>query len=432
MDVELQYGDGALTVSGLPRARTTVIEPAHLPPAADETRVVRTALRRPLAGPPLRDVVRSGQTVAISVCDGTRPQPREVVIPAILAELDGIVRLEDVVILIATGTHRGNSDAELRDMLGSDVVDSVRIENHDARDEGALRFLGTVGNDVPLWLDRSWLDADVRITTGFVEPHFFAGFSGGPKMIAPGLAGLETTLVLHDAARIGSAQARWGVLEGNPVHDDIRAIARHCPPHFSLDVVLDGEKRVAQAFGGELFAMHRAATDVARATAMCPVPAAFDVVVTSNAGFPLDQNLYQSVKGMSAAAQVVRPGGTIVVAAECRDGFPDHGSYRSELSAAASPAALLERIAARAKTVADQWQIQVQAKIQAQARVLVHSSYLSAADLAAAHLEQVDDVSEAVRQALDDAGPASTVCVLPWGPLVVPYLARESCCRAIV
>jgi lactate racemase len=423
MDVELQYGTGTLTVSGLPRARTHVIEPAHLPSVADEAAEVTRALRRPVAGPPLRERVRSGQTVAISVCDGTRPQPREVVIPAILAELDGLVRLEDVVILIATGTHRGNSEAELRDMLGSDVVDSVRVENHDARDEGSLHFLGRVGADVPLWLNRDWLDADVRITTGFVEPHFFAGFSGGPKLIAPGLAGIETTLVLHDAARIGSPQARWGVLEGNPVHDDIRAIARHFPPDFALDVVLDGEKRIGRAFGGDLHAMHRAATEVARATAMCSVPAAFDVVVTSNAGFPLDQNLYQSVKGMSAAAQVVKPGGTIIVAAECRDGFPDHGSYRSELSGAASPAALLEQIAARPQTVADQWQIQVQAKIQAQARVLVHTSYLSDAELAAAHLEQVDDVSEAVREALHDAGPSATVCVLPWGPLVVPYLA---------
>jgi lactate racemase len=423
LDVDLQYGAGSLTVSGLPRARATVVEPAHLPPVADESLVVTAALRTPVAGPPLRSCVQPGQTVAISVCDGTRPQPREVVIPAILAELDGIVRIEDIVILIATGTHRGNSDAELRAMLGDEVVDSVRIENHDARDEASLRFLGTVGNGVPLWLNRSWLDADVRITTGFVEPHFFAGFSGGPKMIAPGLAGLETTLVLHDAARIGSPQARWGVLEGNPVHDDIRAIARRCPPDFSLDVVLDGEKRVAQAFGGELFAMHRAATDVVRATAMRPVPAAFDVVVTSNAGFPLDQNLYQAVKGMSAAAQVVKPGGTIVVAAECRDGFPEHGPYRSELMASSSPAALLERIAARPKTVADQWQIQVGAKIQEQARVLVHTSYLSDDELAAAHFTQVDDVSEAVHAALAEAGPEATVCVLPWGPLVVPYIA---------
>ena len=380
-----------------------MIEPRHLPAVVDESLVVATALRHPIGSAPLRARVSRGQIVAISVCDGTRPQPREVVIPAILAELDGLVRIEDIVILVATGTHRGNTDAELRQMLGDEVVDTVRIENHDARDERSLRFVDRVGNDVPLWLNRTWLDADVRITTGFVEPHFFAGFSGGPKMIAPGLAGLETTLVLHDAARIGSPHARWGVLEGNPVHDDIRAIARRWPD-FSLDVLLDGHKRVAQAFGGELFAMHRAATDVARRTAMCAVPEAFDVVLTSNAGFPLDQNLYQAVKGMSAAAQVVKPGGTIIVAAECRDGFPDHGSYRSELTASPSTAALLAEIGSRPRTVPDQWQIQIQASIQEHARVLVHTSHLSDASLAAAHLEQVSDVSAAVQAALERAG----------------------------
>jgi nickel-dependent lactate racemase len=423
IDVPVQYGSGELVVSGLDPARTTVIEPRHLPAVDDEALVVSAALRAPVAGPPLRALLRPGATVAISVCDGTRPQPRRVVIPAILAELDGTVRLEDVVILIATGTHRGNSEAELRAMFGDEVVDTVRIENHDARDPAGLVYVGEVGSGVPLWLNRSWLDADLRITTGFVEPHFFAGFSGGPKMVAPGLAGLETTLVLHDAAHIGSTQSRWGVLEGNPVHDDIRAAARRSPPDFALDVLLDGQKRVAQAFGGELFAMHRAATDVARRTAMCPVPAPFDVVVTSNAGFPLDQNLYQAVKGMSAALQVARPGATIVAAAECRDGFPDHGDYRSELVAASSIEALLAEIEARPRTVPDQWQIQIQARIQAHARVRVHTSYLSDAELAEAHLVQVADVSEAVHDALREAGPQSTVCVMPWGPLAVPYVA---------
>jgi nickel-dependent lactate racemase len=425
MDVDVQYGDGALTVSGLVPSRTTVIEPRHLASVVDESLVVATALRHPIGSAPLRACVRRGQIVAISVCDGTRPQPRRVVIPAILAELDGLVRSEDIVILVATGTHRGNSEAELRQMLGDEVVDTVRIENHDARDEGSLRFVDRVGNDVPLWLNRTWLEADVRITTGFVEPHFFAGFSGGPKMIAPGLAGLETTLVLHDASRIGSPHARWGVTEGNPVHDDIRAIAHRCPPHFSLDVLLDEHKRVARAFGGELFAMHHAATEVARRTAMCAVPHAFDVVLTSNAGFPLDQNLYQAVKGMSAAAQVVKRGGTIIVAAECRDGFPDHGSYRSELTASPSTAALLAEIGSRPRTIPDQWQIQIQAAIQEHARVLVHTSHLSDASLAAAHLEQVHDVSAAVQAALARAGRDATLCVLPWGPLAVPYVDRS-------
>ena len=185
-----------------------------------------------------------------------------------------------------------------------------------------LTWMGRFGADVPVWLNSEWARADVRITTGFVEPHFFAGFSGGPKLVAPGLAGLETTLVLHDAARIGHPDARWGVTHGNPVHDDVRAIAAATGTHFSLDVVLDGAHRIAQAFGGELFAMHEAACASVRRTAMRAVPEPFDVVLTTNSGFPLDQNLYQAVKGMSAAAQVVRPGGAIVCAAECRDGFP--------------------------------------------------------------------------------------------------------------
>ena len=156
--------------------------------------------------------------------------------------------------LVATGTHRGNSEEELRAMLGDEVLAAVRVVNHDARDASSLTWMGRHGGDVPVWLNSEWVAADVRITTGFVEPHFFAGFSGGPKLVAPGLAGLETTLTLHDAARIGHPEARWGVTEGNPVHDDVRAIAAATGTDFALDVVLDGGKRIAQAFGGELFA----------------------------------------------------------------------------------------------------------------------------------------------------------------------------------
>jgi lactate racemase len=419
--VELAYGSDGLTVD-LPDERTTIVEPLHPPAVADERVAVLEALRRPVAGPALRDVVRGRRTVAISICDGTRPQPRHIVVPAILEELDGLVRLDDVVVLVATGTHRGNTEAELRALLGDEVLASVRVVNHDARDEATLTWMGHLGAAVPVWLNSEWARADVRITTGFVEPHFFAGFSGGPKLVAPGLAGLETTLTLHDAARIGHPDARWGVTHGNPVHDDVRAIAEATGTHFSLDVVLDGEQRIAHAFGGELFAMHEAACAVVRQTAMRAVPRPFDVVLTTNSGFPLDQNLYQAVKGMSAAAQVVRPGGAIVCAAECRDGFPSHGSYREELTSAASPAALLETIAARTTTVPDQWQIQIQAAIQARSRVIVHTSYLSDAELGEAHLEQTADVEATVWQLLDDAGPDARLCVLPYGPLTVPYV----------
>ena len=422
MKVELAYGDARLAVD-VPRDRTTVIVPKHLPPAPDPGGAVTTALRNPVAGPALRDLVQPGQTVAISICDGTRPQPRDIVVPAVLAELDGIVRLEDVVVLVATGTHRGNSDAELLEMLGADVMRSVSVVNHDARDEQSLTWMGTLGSDVPVWLNTRWVEADIRITTGYVEPHFFAGFSGGPKLAAPGLAGLETTLVLHDARRIGHPSARWGVTEGNPVHDDVRAIAAATGTDFALDVVLDGEQRIARAFGGELFAMHRAACALSKRSAMRAVSAPFDVVVTSNAGFPLDQNLYQAVKGMSAAAQVVREGGTIVCAAECRDGFPDHGSFRDELIGQPTPEKLAETISRRTRTVPDQWQVQVQANIQRRARVVMHTSYLSAEALASAHLESTTDVTETVREALAAAGSDARVCVLPEGPITIPYVA---------
>jgi nickel-dependent lactate racemase len=420
--VRLAYGEVGLDLEVDPTI-CTVVEPVFASAAHDPATLLLKAMREPVAGPSLRERVRPGQTVAISACDITRPQPRHLMIPALLDELDGIVDINDVVVLVATGTHRANTDTELREMFTDEVVDSVRVINHDARDPGSLSWRGVHGDAVPVWLAREWLEADVRITTGFVEPHFFAGFSGGPKLVAPGLAGLETVLTLHDARRIGDSRARWGVVEGNPIHDDIRAIAAAADVTFSLDVILNRDKEIVSAYGGDLFEMHRAAVEQTRKLAMRPVSGPFDVVVTSNSGYPLDQNLYQAVKGMSAAYQIVRPGGVIICAAECRDGFPDHGSYRELLTSASSPAALLADIASRPNTVPDQWQAQIQARIQADCRVIVHTTYLSDTDLAAVHLEQTDDPSASVAAAVRLAGAAARVCVLPEGPQTIPYLA---------
>ncbi|RYF57048.1 MAG: nickel-dependent lactate racemase, partial [Comamonadaceae bacterium] len=348
--MELAYGKGGLTIE-LPEARTTVVSPAYQEAAVDVPTTLRNALAKPVSGAPLRDIVRPGQKIAVSMCDLTRPQPRELMVRALLAELDGIVTRDDVTLLIATGTHRGNTDEELRIMLGDELVDTMRIINHDGRDNNSLRWVGTYGDGVPVWLNEHWVDADIKITTGFVEPHFFAGFSGGPKLVAPGLAGLDTVLTLHNASRIGSDQATWAVCEGNPVHDDIRAIASGTGVDFALDVVLNRDQKVVAAFGGELLAMHEAARKVVRELSMCPVPQLYDVVVTTNSGFPLDQSVYQAVKGMSAAATIVKPGGLIICAAECSDGFPDHGSFREVLASEPTPAELLASISAREHTV---------------------------------------------------------------------------------
>ena len=316
--IRLDYGEEGLDFR-LPAGaagRAEIIRPRFPPPLASpgesEEAAITRALRAPVAGPPLRERIRPGATVAISVCDPTRAQPRIPMLRALLEELP--TPPERVTLLIATGTHRPATPSELEAMLGSELLAACAVENHDCRRDSDLVRVGDTATGVPVLLNRRFLEADARITTGFVEPHFFAGFSGGPKMVAPGLAGLETILALHDGPRIGHPRAVFGITEGNPVHDDVREIARMVPTDCGLDVLLDGEKRITAAFAGDLLAEHAAACRRSREEAMRPVggptPAApgraFEVVVTTNAGFPLDRNLYQAVKGMSAAARIVR------------------------------------------------------------------------------------------------------------------------------
>ena len=421
MRVRLDYGTEGLDVD-LPDDRVTVIEPVLRPAVPDAGATLRNAIRAPIGCAPLREQVRRGQRIAISVCDITRAQPRREQIAALFEELPDVGR-SDVTIFIATGTHRSNTDAELERMLGRDLLSTCRVVNHDSRDASTLAYVGKTSTGVPVYLNREFLQADVRITTGFVEPHFFAGFSGGPKMVAPGLAGLETVMTLHDASRIGHPNATWGVTEGTPVHDDVREIAKMVGVHFAIDVTLNREQQITAAFAGDILEQHRAACRYAKDTAMRAVPQPFDVVLTTNSGYPLDQNLYQAVKGMSAAAKIVKKGGTIVCASECRDGLPSHGSYGAILKSQPTPKALLDMINTPGYSTPDQWQVQVQSQIQLKAQVLVKTTGLSATDISAAHFTPIDDVAGAVRERLARAGSDATLCVLPKGPQTIPYLA---------
>jgi nickel-dependent lactate racemase len=418
--VELAYGRGGLAVH-LPRD-TDVIEPRYLPGLADEAAALRQALRQPLGSPPLRELVPRGASVGISVCDVTRPFPARRVLPVLLEELEPLDPAR-VTIFIATGTHRRCTDAELMQMLGAELLARYRVQQHDAFDVGRHRELGRIpGTDVPARVERAFLEQDVRITTGFIEPHFFAGFSGGPKMVAPGLAALESVLELHSAARIGHPKATWGITEGNPVHDGVRAIAARAGITFNLDVTLNRDHAITNVFAGELFASHAKGCEFARATAMVRVEAPYDVVVTTNSGYPLDQNLYQTVKGISAAAQIVKPGGSIVVASECSDGLPEHGGYKELLRQADGPESFLARLARAAVAVHDQWQVQVQALIQRRARVFVKADGLTPEQLRTAWFEPVDDVAACAQAALSSAGPHARLAVLPQGPQTIPYV----------
>ena len=417
MRVRLAYGRSGLEVE-LPDERTTIIEPTFVPGLPDAEGAILTALRNPIGTSPLRRLVNAGQSVAISVCDITRAMPSKTLLPILLGELRHVPN-ENITILVATGTHRANTDAELADMLGEDVVGNYAVVNHDGFAADGLETIGSTAAGIDALLNKRWVESDVRITTGFVEPHFFAGFSGGPKMVAPGLAGFPTIMRLHDAAMIGHPKAQFAVTEGNPIHDAIREIARMSGVDFSVDVTINREQRITSVYAGELFAVHRAACAVAKRIAMQPVDMPFDVVLTTNSGYPLDQNLYQAVKGMSAAAQVVREGGSIICAAECSEGVPAHGEYGDILASCGSPAEMLNMVRQPGFARQDQWQAQIQAQIQMRAAVYLKSEYLSAEQTAAAHLTAVDSVEDAIA----DCGADARICVLPEGPQTIPYIA---------
>ena len=419
--LRLAYGSEGLDIA-IP-VDATVVTPAHRPAVPDEVAAVRAAIAAPVAGRPLRDLVERGARVAISVCDATRPQPRQPMLAAIAEVLDGIVRPEDVVVLIATGTHDVSTDEQRREMLGDDVLRHWRVVDHNARDAASLRAVGSI-DGVPVMLNREWVDADVRITTGFVEPHFFAGFSGGPKMVAPGLAGLDTVLELHSPARIADPRATFAIVEGNPVHDAVRSIAAATGVTFAVDVLIDDRHRITHAFGGPVLEMHAVARRTARAVAMQPVVGPFDIVVTTNSGYPLDRNLYQSVKGMAAAATVVAEGGTIICAAECRDGLPNDGPYARLLRGASSIEGAAGQLVEAGHTIPDGWQVQVQARVQARARVLLFSR-LTASAVRSAHLEPIDDVTATLFDLLRQR-PDARVCVLPEGPQTIPFLSERA------
>jgi nickel-dependent lactate racemase len=419
--VPIAYGKGSLELQLDPAlAEFQVIRPAHKPPAPDPQALFHHNCRHPIASPALRELISPGDRVVIVTSDGTRPVPNQQLIPWLLEALP--VPPDQVTVLIGTGTHRGNTPAEIEEMFGPDLTRTLRIVNHDAYDSATNREVGTTSSGLRAKLNSAYLDADKRIAIGFIEPHFFAGFSGGCKAVAPGVANLGTILQLHSYKLIGDPNSVWGELEHNPIQREIAEIVAFRPPEFLVNVTLNSEKQITGIFAGHYREAHRAGCARAKATSMVPVPARFPVVITSNSGFPLDQNLYQTVKGMSAAARIVEPGGEIVVVSECRDGFPDHGDFRSFLEAAESPEALDRAIRDLPKPQLDQWQVQILARIQRHARVSVYST-MNPGELRSAGFQPIANLQEYVNETLRKRGNGCRVAVLPDGPLTIPYLA---------
>jgi nickel-dependent lactate racemase len=421
MQVDLAYGRTGLTVE-LPDT-TDVVAARFVPGLPNEAAAIRAALRQPIGAAPLVTKVKPGDKVVIAHSDITRATPNDRILPVLLAELAeaGVAR-QDITLLNALGTHRQQTEAELRMMLGDAIVDNYRCLQHDAYDEANLVSLGQTPFGYPVRINRYFMEADVRILTGFIEPHFFAGFSGGPKGVLPALAGAESVLTNHGRDMIAHPQATWGITQGNPIWEEMREVALRTNPTFLLNVTLNNRREITGVFAGDMLAAHAAGCVFVRDNAMARIDEPYDIVITTNSGYPLDQNLYQTVKGMSAASQIVRDGGAIIAAAACNDGLPNHGRYAALLAEAGSPQGALDMLARPGFSEQDQWQVQIQAMIQLRAEVYVYSDGLTDEQISGALFSPCRNIEQTVACLQDKYGSQARICTIPDGPQTIAYV----------
>jgi nickel-dependent lactate racemase len=419
MKVNLAYGSGHLPIE-VPDDRTTVIEPAHIDGLADEKAAVLDALQNPIGSQPLLERISPDAKICIAFTDITRATPNDRIIPWLLEHLGG--PNDNITLLNQLGTHRPNTREELETMLTPEVVANYRVLNHEPENPKELVQVGTTADGTPALLNRHIVEADLRIITGFIEPHFFAGFSGGVKGIMPGCAGLETVMSNHGAKNIGDPQATFGVTVGNPLWEELRDIALKTGPSFLLNITLNEQRDITNVFAGDIIEAHKTGCVFVKKSAMQPLEQPFDIVVTTNSGYPLDLNLYQGVKGMSAGVRVLKEGGTLILAAECREGVPDGSPLDDLLRSAGSIEEILAMLSTPGFVRPEQWQAQIQALVQRRAEVLVCCE-LDDATLRACHLAPCADINAEVAKRLAKLGADARVAVLPQGPLTIPYLA---------
>ncbi len=423
MRITLDYGRTGLDVE-LPDQR--VVGPLAIRPApalAQPQAAIAEALAHPIGSRALAELPRGRRNACILVCDITRPVPNRQILPPLLRILEqqGIAR-RDILVLIATGLHRPNEGAELEEMLGPEIVATYRVENHHGQVLDEHDCLGQTPKGVPVYLDRRYVRADLKITTGLIEPHLMAGYSGGRKVICPGIAALETVKVWHGPRFLEHPRADCGIVEGNPVHEENTHIALMAGCDFIVNVCLDGQRRITWVGAGDMVKAWEAGVRFVESVVKVPVPEPVDIVVTSCAGYPLDTTWYQAVKGLTGALPIVKQGGTIIMAAGLSQGL---GSPEFQRVMQENPdlKAFKQRILGKDYFVMDQWQLEELAKVVERCRVKVVSDGLPAETLRRCYVEPAASVEQAVAECLAEYGPSAKVAVIPRGPYVLPYVA---------
>ncbi len=423
MRIHLDYGRNGLDVD-LPDDRIVgplAIRPA--PPIHDPEAAIARALEEPIGTVPLAQLARGRRNACILVCDITRPVPNRLILPPMLRILEeqGIAR-QDILLLIATGLHRPNEGEELVELVGPAIARDYRIENHHGKVREEHDYFGATDNGVPIHLDSRYVRADLKITTGLIEPHLMAGYSGGRKVICPGIASLETVKVWHGPRFLEHPRADCGCLEGNPVHEENTRIALKAGCDFIVNVCLDGQRRITWVGAGDMIKAWHEGVRFVEQVVRVPVAEPLDVVLTSSAGYPLDTTWYQAVKGLTGALPIVKQGGTIILAASLSEGL---GSPEFQRVLAENPdlQAFKKRILDSDYFVMDQWQLEELAKVVARCRVKVISDGVPADVLRRCHAEPAASVEDAVAASLAEYGPKARVAVIPKGPYVLPYVA---------
>lgn len=422
MQVTLDYGKTGLDVT-LPDERM-IVPPLTIhdaPPLADPEAALRTALQNPIGTRPLAEIAAGKKTACIVICDITRPVPNKLILPEILRTIEeaGVPR-DGITILIATGLHRPNEGEELVELVGAEIAQNYRCENHHGKEDAEHDYLGTTDNGVPIWIDNRYTRAELKITTGLIEPHLMAGYSGGRKLICPGIAGLATVKVWHGPRFLEHPKADCGSVAGNPVHEENTKIALLVGCDFIVNVCIDGKRRVTWLGAGDMIQAWEQGVAFCRQTVKAAVPRPVDVVVTSCAGYPLDTTWYQAVKGLTGALPIVRKGGTIVLAASMTQGL---GSPEfQEMLADYRKRGRYDGPSSSEVCEMDEWQLVMFKKVLAHCKVKVVTHGLPPDVLRECQVEPVASVEEAVADALAEYGPDAYIAVIPKGPYVLPVV----------
>jgi lactate racemase len=422
MKVTLDYGRTGLPVE-LPAERVVgPLEIRAVPPLADPEARVAAALRDPIGTPALAELARGKTDACILVCDITRPVPNRTILGPMLRTLaeSGIPRARTL-ILVATGLHRPSTPEEKREMLGEEIVASYPVQDHHGTRLDEHTLVGTTARGIPGWIDSRYVRAGLKIATGLIEPHLMAGYSGGRKLICPGVAALETVKRWHGPELLEHPRADCGILEGNPVHEQNTQIARMAGCDFIVNVTLDSSRRVTSVVAGDMEQAFQEGVRFMENVCRAPVPRAVEIVVTSSAGYPLDTTFYQAVKGLTGCLPIVKQGGTIIMAASLSEGVGS-AELQSIFRENASLEVFMERILGRDYFVMDQWQVEELAKVRRKARVKIVTDGLSPDVLSSCFVEPAASVESALAESLAEYGPEAQVALIPKGPYVLPML----------